>query len=351
MKKLAAAASSETKNFDAFYHKMIEDVEDYAILMIDKNGVIKNWNKGAEKIKGYTSEEIVGKNFRLFYTKEDQQNKLPELLLKEARHKGKAMHEGWRVIKNGERFWGSVIITALHENKKLIGFTKITRNLTERKLAMEDRFKAIIDSQEKERKQISTELHDNVGQVMASCKLLLDALPAEMKENLLIKKCSENITNTIREIRNISHRIGQDILVRTGLKHAVNSLADDINQTGFLKVKTNFSIKDEKQMPQDMQLSVFRIVQEQLHNILKHSSAKNAGIDVTVKNRVLRVAINDDGVGFQVNKVKRGLGLQNIADRTELFRGKINITSSKSKGTNLVVEIPLSQKKFPGTKK
>ena len=331
---------------------MIDDVEDYAILMIDKNGIIQNWNKGAEKIKGYKAEEIVGKNFRVFYSKEDQENKLPELLLAEARKNGKAIHEGWRIMNGGERFWGSIIISVLHDsNNKLIGYTKITRNLTERKVAMENRFKAIIDSQEKERKQISTELHDNVGQVLASCKLLLNALPNEMKDNLLIKKCSDNINNTILEIRNISHRIGQDILVRTGLAHAIKSLADDINQTGFMKVTTTVSIKNEKIMAQDLQLSVFRIVQEQLHNILKHSGAKNAGITVILKNKKLLVSVTDDGIGFQSNKVKKGLGLQNIYDRTELFRGKANIISSKGKGTTLIVEIPLTDKKNAVIKK
>jgi PAS domain S-box-containing protein len=339
--------SANGKVFDSLYHQMIDDVEDYAILMIDKSGIIQNWNKGAEKIKGYASEEVIGKNFRIFYSKEDQENKLPELLLKEAKKNGNAAHEGWRIIKGGDRFWGSVVISVLHnEHKKVIGFTKITRNLTERKLALENRFKAIIDSQEKERKQISTELHDNLGQVLASCKLLLNALPEELKDNPLIKKCSENISNTIQEIRNISHRIGQDILVRTGLAHAIKSLADDINQTGFLKVKTTFFIKNEKIMAQDLQLSVFRIVQEQLHNILKHSGAKNASISMSIRHRKLHVSVTDDGKGFQVSKVKKGLGLQNIYDRTELFRGKANITSSKSKGTSLIVEIPLPNKKL-----
>lgn len=347
-KKLTAANNtSKSKIFNSLYQQMVDDVEDYAILMMDKAGFIQNWNKGAEKIKGYKAKEIIGKNFRIFYSKEDQENKLPETLLAEAKKYGKAVHEGWRIVKGGERFWGSIMINVLHDdNKKMVGFTKITRNLTEKKLATEHRFKAIIDSQEKERKQISTELHDNVGQVLASCKLLLNALPNEMKDNLLIKKCSDNINNTILEIRNISHRIGQDILVRTGLAQAIKSLADDINQTGFMKVKTIFSIKNEKMMQQDLQLTVFRIVQEQLHNILKHSAAKNASIAVSIKNKKLNVAVTDDGKGFQVNKVKKGLGLQNIYDRAELYRGKANIISSKGKGTSLIVEIPLTDKKL-----
>jgi PAS domain S-box-containing protein len=92
--------------------------------------------KGAERIKGYKAEEIVGKNFRLFYTKEDKEKKLPELLLKEAVEKGSVLHEGWRIKKGGGRYWGSVAITALHnERGEIFGFSKVTKDLTEKKIA------------------------------------------------------------------------------------------------------------------------------------------------------------------------------------------------------------------------
>ncbi len=118
------------------YHKMIEQVEDYAILMLDVNGIVLNWNKGAQKIKGYTEQEIVGKHFRIFYPREDQFRQLPEQLIAEAVTKGKAIHEGWRVRKDGTSFWGSIVITCLHdEENTIIGFSKVTRDLTERRNA------------------------------------------------------------------------------------------------------------------------------------------------------------------------------------------------------------------------
>src|SRR5687767_4631528 len=116
------------------YHRMIEDVQDYAILLMDQEGNIQNWNSGASHIKGYTSEEIIGKNFRIFYLPEDIKRHLPETLLERARTFGKASHEGWRIRKNGTRFWGSVVITALHDELgKVTGFTKVTRDLTDHK--------------------------------------------------------------------------------------------------------------------------------------------------------------------------------------------------------------------------
>src|SRR5687768_9877158 len=103
-------AQNETKA--ATLNKMVEEIEDYAILLLDTQGNIENWNKGAEKIKGYTATEIVGQNFRLFYTTEDQAAKRHLHLLQIAAEKGRARDIGWRVRKNATKFWADVTITA-----------------------------------------------------------------------------------------------------------------------------------------------------------------------------------------------------------------------------------------------
>jgi PAS domain S-box-containing protein len=113
------------------YNKMIEEIEDYAIVLLDKNGNIENWNKGAENIKGYTENEIVGRNFNIFYTPEGQARKLSASLLEQARTNGVARDEGWRVRKGGSEFRARVLITAIHDDAgEIIGFTKVTRDLT-----------------------------------------------------------------------------------------------------------------------------------------------------------------------------------------------------------------------------
>lgn len=122
------------------YQNMVEEVKDYAILMIDLDGNILNWNKGAEKIKGYTASEIIGKNFRLFYTAKDRAAQVPEQLLNAAINDGRVQHEGWRVRKDGTLFWSNVTITAMHDSKgQITCFLKITHDLTEQKLAEENR--------------------------------------------------------------------------------------------------------------------------------------------------------------------------------------------------------------------
>jgi PAS domain S-box-containing protein len=113
---------------------MIEEIQDYAFVLLDREGTIVNWNKGAEAIKGYSPAEIIGRNFRVFYQQTDRENMLPEKLMHEAETAGKALHEGWRLRKDGTSFWGSVVLTAIHDDSgKIIGFSKVTRDLTERK--------------------------------------------------------------------------------------------------------------------------------------------------------------------------------------------------------------------------
>jgi PAS domain S-box-containing protein len=124
----------ELRRSEERYHKMIAEVQDYAILLLNKKGEIQNWNIGAELIKGYKADEIIGKNFKQFYTPEDIKDGLPDSLLKAAEATGKASSEGWRKRKDGSLFWASVVITALHdEHGELMGFSKVTRDLTERK--------------------------------------------------------------------------------------------------------------------------------------------------------------------------------------------------------------------------
>jgi PAS domain S-box-containing protein len=119
-----------TEKLEKLHKRMVDEIQDYAIILLDIEGNILTWNKGAQEIKGYTAEEIIGQNFRIFYLPQDRQEELPERLLELARKEGRAKHLGRRVRKNGTVFWGSILITALHdEDGTVLGFTKLTREL------------------------------------------------------------------------------------------------------------------------------------------------------------------------------------------------------------------------------
>ncbi len=121
---------------------LVESIRDYAVFMLDRHGRVQSWNAGAALIKGYQREEIVGKSIELFYTREDRENGRPAMLLAEAAREGRVEDEGWRVRKDGSRFWADVVITALRNDAgDLIGFAKVTRDLTQRQHAEEERRK------------------------------------------------------------------------------------------------------------------------------------------------------------------------------------------------------------------
>ncbi len=115
------------------FRHLIESVADYALFMLNTEGIVTSWNSGAERIKHYTADEIIGQHFSRFYTQEDRDSGLPELALGTARRTGRFEMEGWRVRKGGERFWASVTINAVHDEAgHLLGYAKVTRDLTER---------------------------------------------------------------------------------------------------------------------------------------------------------------------------------------------------------------------------
>jgi PAS domain S-box-containing protein len=179
------------------YHKMVSEVQDYAIILLDVHGNVQNWNAGAEKIKGYNAEEIIGKNFATFYTPEDRQRNLPQQLLNEARLQGKAVHEGWRVTKNGSTFWGSIVITALHaEDGSVIGFSKVTRDLTEKKEA-EDQLRQYLfelEKQNAELDQFAYAASHDLQEPLRKIVTFADLIEQNIGDEETVRKYAEKIT-------------------------------------------------------------------------------------------------------------------------------------------------------------
>src|ERR1700744_2837120 len=118
---------------------LIDAIVDYAIFMIDIDGTVRSWNSGAERLKGYSASEIIGKSFSSFYLPEDRERGLPKVALKTAAETGRFSSEGWRLRKDGSRFWALVVIDAVRDEQgELIGFAKVTRDITERQQAHEE---------------------------------------------------------------------------------------------------------------------------------------------------------------------------------------------------------------------
>lgn len=168
------------------FNKVVEEIEDYAIILLDKTGHIENWNRGAQSLKGYNADEIVGRSFTTFYTDEDMKNKLPQSLLEQARKDGTARNIGWRKRKDGSLFWASVVITAIHDyDGTVIGFTKVTRDLTDMKKTqdslslVEARFRKMIDELE-DFTVILMDLDGNIERWNTGAELILQYEPDEV---------------------------------------------------------------------------------------------------------------------------------------------------------------------------
>ncbi len=203
----------------------------------------------------------------------------------------------------------------------------------------EEIMQAIINAQEKERYEISHELHDNVNQILTTCKLLLEAAAKE-DESKYLQQSVENLQRAIDELRNISHRLNPATLEYIGLQGAIEDLVTKINNTGKVYISFTSSLRTEEKIDDDVELALFRIVQEQINNVLKHSDAYKVSIDLTFEKGRLKLTITDDGKGHDLQIKKQGLGLKNIFNRAEFHKGFAEIFSEPGKGFMLQVEIP-----------
>lgn len=128
-------AMDKINKLEELHRRMVEEVQDYAIVLLDIDGTILTWNKGVEMIKGFKADEIIGQNFNIFYLPQDRQDGLPQKLIELAKEEGRARHVGRRVRKDGSIFWGSILITALHDDENnILGFTKLTRELRDNEI-------------------------------------------------------------------------------------------------------------------------------------------------------------------------------------------------------------------------
>lgn len=213
--------------------------------------------------------------------------------------------------------------------------------INQEKKSKREFIKSVIETQEKERRQLSVELHDNVNQILASCKLMLEvALENGQNAKLLTQKSYQGIQAVINEIRTISHHLNPSAIADVGLVEVIEQMMEKINLSGKLSVCFKPGAEEGLKMLQEQDnIAIFRIVQEQLNNILKHAAATHVLITLQVEDNTVKLMIKDDGVGFDVNKCKKGLGLRNIYNRVEYYSGTLDIESSIGNGCTMYITL------------
>ncbi|MBO9571050.1 MAG: PAS domain S-box protein [Chitinophagaceae bacterium] len=251
-----------------------------------------------------------------------------------------------RLRADGSSFWIRWEFEAETENGKTIGFQALGTDASERKRGELERQRlvteATIMAQEKERAEIGRELHDNINQILTTTKMYLDMALTEkdISEELTIKS-HENISTAIEEIRILSKSLVPPSLGDIGLKEAVLEMIDNLRYSQKLDIKLKTSGLSKLLIPDKIKLTVFRIIQEQMNNILKHAKATAAEIKLMGSKEELEVIIADNGVGFEPKKRMKGIGLMNITSRAEVHNGDVDILSSPGNGCTLKISIPI----------
>lgn len=341
---------------------MVEHAREYAIYLLDPEGHVTSWNPGAERIKGYTAEEISGQHFSRFFTVEDIQLGQPARQLRLALRHGRHQSEGWRLRKNGSRFWAHVTITPiLNETGELQGFSKITHDITERRRAKEnlrdyaERLRAtsrrLVEIQETERRQLAIELHDRVGQNLTALGINLSLISRELdaeKHPALqprIKESSRLLRQTIESMRNVMAELRPQALDDYGLFSALRlAMTDFCRGTGTKGSVTGRDVSGS--IPKTVSLAMFRIFQEALHNVAKHARARTVEVRLDVVDGHVRLEITDDGSGFDVESIEaqrpaQRWGLQIMRERAEAVGALLRVESGLGRGTRVIVTFRL----------
>ncbi len=245
--------------------------------------------------------------------------------------------------KSGElidiQIFSTPLIVANQKNTLVVVIDVTEKNLYEQKIT-----RAIIQAQENERYEIGAELHDNVCQILVASQMSLKMIKKELSKESLswYEQGTQYIYNATNEIRGLSHRLAPVFFDDSTLEEALESLIKSINIENRYKIVVQFDEVFKKcSCKQEFQLTLYRILQEQIRNIIKHAKATSISIIGTIKDAALLMTIKDDGIGFDINKTKSGIGLANIKRRTEVFLGHFSIESSIGKGCTLTVKVPL----------
>ncbi|MBX9784189.1 MAG: PAS domain S-box protein [Chitinophagaceae bacterium] len=242
---------------------------------------------------------------------------------------------------------GYMIFDNNHQPIRVVGAMEdiSERKKLEEQLILKERIKqkqiaqAAVNAQEKERADIGKELHDNISQMLTSTRLFLDILNNKSPDELL-ERSIKNINNIIGEVRNVSRSLVPSSIEDLGLIASLNDLMDSVRATKMMEVEFYPDNDIENLIHPNTKLTLYRIVQEQMNNILKHAGAKNVLIELFAENSMIELIVTDDGQGFDITTIKRGLGLKNMRSRTELLNGTIDIKTGPDKGCKLKVQIP-----------
>lgn len=336
---------------------IVEGAKDFAIFMLDPKGFVLSWNLGAQRLKGYRAEEIMGKHFSIFYPPEDAKEGKPAQALKKARAEGRYSEEGWRVRKDGSRFWAGVLLSTLRDEKgEVRGFSKITQDLTPRKQA-EDSLRELsgrlLRLQDEERRRLARDLHDSTGQTLAALSLSLTALgqyvnaPEKSPTARTLQDSLALANEASQEIRAMSYLLHPPLLEEGGLGDAVPWYVEGFTKRTGIQVDLEIS-PELHRLPPDLETALFRILQECLTNIHRHSGSQTAKVHLAMDTVYATLEIRDYGKGLSSKArlagrgmpAEFGVGIRGMEERVRQLGGEIELGPAHP-GTRVRVVLPI----------
>jgi len=350
-RKRLEAARHDLMISEERYRKLFENAFD-GIWVHDLEGNFTSFNRASEKIIGYSSEEIQKMNAREFLSQESLElaHQIRRKLL--SNEPVEQPYEQRVFRKDGQQAYIQLSTSVVTDNGKPVGFQNIARDITEQKRMNEnlrDYLQLATRAQEEERKRISHELHDDTIQSLIALSRQLDVLatgkdiPDGVREKL--EGLWDQTNNVIQGIRRLSQDLRPAAIDRLGLLPAIRWLAEESEKYSGIKTRLNV-IGKEHRLPEESAIALFRVIQEALRNIWKHSSATRAGIIIEFHDRKTKITVCDNGKGFTMqghvgDLAKHGkLGLAGMQERVQLVGGTMSLQSEPGRGTTITVEAP-----------
>ena len=319
------------------------------VFLTDVNSLILDANVKSCEISGYTREELIGKPMSIFNSNyySDKEWKEFWTILKS----GKIWQNELRnQAKNGSYYWVfATVIPILNTKNEIHQYLSIQFDITEEKKSKSNTIKEVIEAQEHERERFAMEIHDGLGQILLASKMNLNALQ-DSSEGLsddskeILNTSIDLLNDAVHEARNISHGLMSRVLKLFGLSHAIEDVVENINKTTDLDFTFTHNIKDVR-FDEEIEMGVYRTLQELTKNIITHAKATTVTLDITKIKNQLAIIIKDDGIGISKGKINKpksnGIGLKNMKSRVEYLGGTFKIDNTIKKGTKINIIISL----------
>ncbi len=347
-------AGWELVRTEARFHRLLDGIRDYAIASLDRTGAVVHWMPGAERITGYTAEEVLGRSYLQFFRWDDAIRLGLDNALAMAREGGRFEWETWHRKRDGEPFWANSVITPLErESGELTGYALITRDITERRRA-EEQLRAsesklrelsvhLQSVREEERTRIAREIHDELGQSLSFLKMGLAWLKGEVPERAVetVTQLNRTLDASVRSIRRIAADLRPSVLDELGLAAAIEWQAEAFTgQTGIHCVLN--AERSRLELDKEAETALFRILQESLTNILRHARATRVDVRLASDSETVTLEIHDDGRGISEETLSGsvGLGIVGMRERAIAVGGQLEIGLHPEGGTRVQVSLP-----------